>query len=488
MAPYKKEIVATDVPQLKPFDYSRQLDSIAEDMNRLSNKTAEMAKANFINTFDMESRKALADAYDRNMNNPAQLEKEQAKIQQKYVSALPTKELRDSAKLRFNIHAMGYLGKAKENLYNQEYRQLQASTLDRTNVILNDIQENGKDLLNSNLGVSGAAANSIGSDLITLNEMLSSTDARGNMVVSPERQAALKDEVRKRLTASDLDHFNGLGTMKEKEAFYKQYKDKATKKIWLDPEDKRGYSEQGMTENNTDWPTYERNLAAMEKTFEAAKQAAEKGMSDLEQNQFAIIKIKEALRLDVMQEGLAEDEKVNPYKVLAFLQQVNDLTTKAEHAYKMRDGRIAYYLEPSEAYKYKSDVLKKYWTDTLATFEKQNDNTNFSYGLKQINLFFEKNKDFHGLNEFDRMDIMQEYYRQLSAVMSPENMQSAARFGLYSTIDEAARQAIQNTVMRDKKFSQYAKNMILTTPKEIKATYITEQSPLPGNILPNIKY
>ena len=282
MPPYKQQIVAGDVPQLKPFDYTKQLDAIAADMGELSQKTAKMAEQTFINNFELESRKALAEAFDRNMNNPAQLETEQNKIMLKFVSALPSKELREQAKLRFNVHAMGYLGRAKENLYNQQYKELQASTLDRTNTILNDVQELGKDLHNANLGVSGTAANSIGMDIVSLEDMLSQKDARGNMVISPERQASLREEVRKRLTASDLDHFNSLGTPQEMEKFYKEYKAKNTKKIWLDPEDERGYSEQGMNENNTDWPTYERNLALMEKTLEAAKKESLKGLAEQE--------------------------------------------------------------------------------------------------------------------------------------------------------------------------------------------------------------
>lgn len=470
--PYKQKEIAEDIQPLKPYDYTRQLDAIARDMGHISQQTAKMAEQNFINNFELESRKALAESYDRNMNNPAQLEEEQTKIMQKFVSALPGKELRDAAKLRFQVHAMGYLGKAKENLYNQQFKELQATTLDRTNTILNDIQGLGKDLHNANLGVSGTAANSIGLDIVSLEQMLTQKDERGNMVMSPERQASMRNEIRKRLTASDLDHFNDLDSMAAKEKFYQAYKDKKTKKIWLDPEDERGYSEQGMTENNTDWDVYERNLAAMEKTINAAKTESLKGLAEAEKNQFAVNKIKMLTRLDVAKEQLALDEKTNPFKVLAFLQQVNDLTTNGATAYKGSDGRLAYYLEPSEAYQYQKDVLKNYWEDTLAALNKQPDKTYFSYGLGAINKFFDQNKNFHGLNEFDKMDIMQEYYRQMAASVPADMLQSRVDIAYTKPTLEAAQRAIQNFALRSKKYNQYAKNVILTTPAEIKTTVL----------------
>lgn len=472
--PYKKQVIAGDVPELKPFDYTRQLDAIARDMGDISQKTAQMAQQHFLNTFELESRKALAESYERNMNNPAQLEAENNKIMVKFVSALPTKEMREEAKARFGVHAMGYLGKAKENLYNQQFKELQASTLDRTNVVLNDIQGLGKDLHNANLGVSGTAANSIGLDIVSLEQMLTQKDERGNMVMSPERQASLRNEVRKRLTASDLDHFNDLETLAQKQAFYNQYKDKKAKKIWLDPNDERGYSEQGMNDNNTDWNTYQSNLEAMAKTLQSAKQESLKGLAEQEKNQFAINKIKVLTRLDVAKEQLANDEKVNPFKVLSFLQQVNDLTTNGQTAYQGSDGRLAYYLEPSEAYSYQKDVLKNYWDDTIATLEKQPDKTYFSYGLGAINQFFEKDRRFRGLNEYDKMDIMQEYYRQMVASVPAEALQSRVDIAYQKETMDAAQRAIQNFAMRSKKYSQFAKNMILTTPKDIQTTIVEE--------------
>lgn len=486
MPPYKKEIIAADVPQLKPFDYKRQLDSIASDMEKLSAKTADMAKTSFLNNFELESRKALEESFERNSNNPAQLKAEQQKIQQKFISALPSKEMREEAKLRFTVHAMGYMGKAKQNQYNQELKALQASTLDKANVITNNIRSLGKGLYDTNLSVSGTAANTIGLEIASLESMTAERDAQGNFVLSPEKQAILKDNVRTQLTLADMDFFNGLGTTKEKENFYKAYKAKKTKKIWLDPEDERGYSEQAMTENNTDWPTYEKNLAAMERTLEAAKQESLKGLADQEKNQFAVNKIGVLERLDVLREQMkVEDgESVNPYRVLSFLQQVNDLTTNSKMAFQGSDGRIAYYLEPSEAYKYRSDVLKNYWTDTLAALKKQPDDTYFSYGLKAIEKFFDKNKAFNGLNEFDQMDIMQEYYRQLSASVPADVMQSRADIGYQKETMDAAQRAIQSFALRSKKFSEYAKNVILTTPKEIQQTVI----PSVGESMLKVRY
>lgn len=485
--PYKKRVVAGDVPELKPYDYTRQLDSIARDMGNLSEQTSKIAQQNFLNSFELESRKAMAESYERNMNNPAQLEEEQNKIKTKFVSALPTKEMREQAKAQFDIHAMGYLGKAKENLYNQQFKELQASTFDRTNTVLNDIQGLGKDLYNPNLGISGTAANSIGMDIVSLEQMITQKDERGNRVVSPEREASFRAEIRKRLTASDLDHFDGLNTLADKEKFYKAYKDKKTKKIWLDPEDERGYSEQGMTENNTDWPTYERNLKAMERELEIMKKESLKDMSEQDKGNFAAEKIAVLERLDAVQRDLKNDAKYNPLKVVAFLQEVNDFGTNQATAFKGANGSFSYFLEPNEMYQYRKKVLDEYWDDTLEALTNQPDDTNFSYGMALLNTFFEKNKDFRGLNEYDRMEMLSDYYRQLAPTVPADAMQSRVSGSYRSAVREAAERAIEDFAASNKKFDTYSKNVILTTPKGMKTVFITEERPLPGRVLPNMK-
>lgn len=480
MPPYKKQVVTADVPQLKPFDYTRQLDSIASDMEKLSAKTADMAKTSFLNNFELESRKALEESFERNSNNPAQLQAEQQKIQQKFISALPSKEMREEAKLRFAVHAMGYMGKAKQNQYNQELKALQASTLDKANVITNNIRSLGKGLYDTNLSVSGTAANTIGLEIASLESMTAERDAQGNFVLSPEKQAILKDNVRTQLTLADMDFFNGLGTTKEKENFYKAYKAKKTKKIWLDPEDERGYSEQAMTENNTDWPTYERNLATMERTLEVAKQEIAKGMAQEDTGIFATLKVGEMERLDTEVAELEKESKTNPFKVLAFLQEVEDLT-KPSHGYQRKDGMRAPFLEPKEAYDYRKDVREKYLSDTIAAIDKPGDKTNFSFGFARIKEFFDQNAKSHGLNDYDRMDMLREYYLQMIHSGIPTGaLQDNASVAYNQQVADATQRTISNFVAKSRKFNEHEKNIVLTTPKEIKTHYVAEERPLPG--------
>ena len=206
----------------------------------------------------------------------------------------------------------------------------------------------------------------------------------------------------------------------------------------------------------------------------AQRDAAEKGLLQAEANQYAINKVKVLTRLDVLKEQLGQDEKLNPYKLFSYLQQVNDFLTRPETGYKRADGSVAYYLEPSEAYSYQKDVAK-YWNEALETINDQPDDTYFSYGLKAINTFFKQNKAFNGLNDFDKMDIVQEYYRQMAASMPADIMQSKADIGYQGNTVRAAQNAIKSFTARSKKFSQYAKNLILTVPENIKTVSIADE-------------
>lgn len=203
----------------------------------------------------------------------------------------------------------------------------------------------------------------------------------------------------------------------------------------------------------------------------AQKDALEKGLLKEEAGQYAINKVRVLSRLDVLKEQIGQDEELDPYKLFSFLQQVNDFATKPETGYKNHNGEIAYYLEPNEAYSYQKEVAK-YWGEALDSIENQPNDSYFSYGLKAINLFFNQEKDFNGLNDFDKMDIVQEYYRQMTAAMPADVMQSKADIGYQKETMDAARTAIQSFAMRSKKFNQYAKNVILTTPPEIKTRTI----------------
>lgn len=445
MPPYKKEIIAADVPQLKPFDYTRQLDSIASDMEKLSAKTADMAKTSFLNNFELESRKALEESFERNSNNPAQLQAEQQKIQQKFISALPSKEMREEAKLRFAVHAMGYMGKAKQNQYNQELKALQASALDKANVITNNIRSLGKGLYDTNLSVSGTAANTIGLEIASLESMTAERDAQGNFVLSPEKQAILKDNVRTQLTLADMDFFNGLGTTKEKENFYKAYKAKKTKKIWLDPEDERGYSEQAMTENNTDWPTYEKNLAAMEHQLNTLKQERLKGLQQEVQNKFASAEYATKMRIEWMNETLknkqAQGDPIGIYEALSPLAYILDNATQP--AYTDPEGRGLYLIDMNKEALPLSKQFVPYARQAVDDFmsNKSKEKSRFGSGLQVLRQVI---KNDPSLNDYDQLDLVTYFYRETrdNPAFKGINLMEPADAATRPDIMKAAQKAI----------------------------------------------
>ena len=69
------------------------------------------------------------------------------------------------------------------------------------------------------------------------------------------------------------------------------------------------------------------------------------------------------------------------------------------------------------------------------------------------------------------MDVVQEYYRQMAATVP--HMDDRADIAYQPQTMEAAQKAFASFVMRSKKFNEREKNIVLTTPKEIKTKFIT---------------
>lgn len=267
MPPYKKEIIAADVPQLKPFDYTKQLDATAQSMEQLSIKTAKMAEANFLNSFELEGRRTLADLYDKNKANPQQLIREQEKARVGLVKALPTKKLRDEANLQFQIHALPYVQKSKENLYRQEQEKAQAGLYDYLNQGLNDIENLGSAFYAENPENSRdslVAATLIFSGIVS---RIGETDQDGNAYLTPREQAAYKQKLNIALTKSARSYFDGL-TDTGKVEFAKQYEQGATQINAIDPQ---GNLTKMSITKILDRDTYESNLAYFKKNSTEAE-------------------------------------------------------------------------------------------------------------------------------------------------------------------------------------------------------------------------
>lgn len=202
---------------------------------------------------------------------------------------------------------------------------------------------------------------------------------------------------------------------------------------------------------------------------DAAKEQLKKGWDSIDSRQFGINKAKLTARLNLSLERMKEAEEVNPAEFFSFLNQIDDLTTKSSTGYTNKDGNVAFYLEPSDYYQYQKEALK-FLDGVITQLDKPDQSTYFSYGLSAIDMEFDKMAASHGLNEFDRLDIMQEYYRQMAATVP--NMMDGADVAYQPQTMEAAQKALSSFVMRSKKFNEREKNIVLTTPKEIKTKFI----------------
>lgn len=221
--------------------------------------------------------------------------------------------------------------------------------------------------------------------------------------------------------------------------------------------------------------TIEEKIRWREKALEVQRTEQEqlkKGWDLIDSRQFSLNKAKLAGLLDLSLERMKNAEEVTPAEFFSFLNQIDDLTTKEKTGYVNKDGSVAFYLEPNEYYQYQKDVLK-YFDDVIEQLDKPDQSTYFSYGLSAIDMEFDKFAKSHGLNEFDRMDITQEYYRQMAATVP--NMMDGADIAYQPQTMEAAQKAFSSFVMRSKKFNEREKNIVLTTPATIKRRYITQE-------------
>lgn len=207
-----------------------------------------------------------------------------------------------------------------------------------------------------------------------------------------------------------------------------------------------------------------------QQTEKAIHEQLKKGMNEVDARQFGINKGVVAVRLDLSLDKIKNSKEVNPYDVFSLLNQIDDFTTKAETGYKNRDGSISFYLEPNEAYQYRKEILK-YFDALMEKLDNPDKNTYFNYGMEAIDMEWDKQAASHGLNEFDRMDVVQEYYRQMAATVP--HMDDRADIAYQPQTMEAAQKAFASFVMRSKKFNEREKNIVLSTPKEIKTRFIT---------------
>lgn len=468
---YKKQVIAGDIPEVRPYDTTKMFRTISETANGIANATAKLAEQNFMNRFDIEQRKQLNECYERNLNNPKQLEIEQQKIKLNLVKALPNSKMRNEAMARFEMHAMPYMQKAKENLYKQTFNEAQASTIEMVDLKINDMREKAADLYSPDLAVAGTSINALGLDIAELGDLVSRKDERGNSYFTPAQIAASKREIRQIMTAGAVPYFESLDAQGMRD-FYKKYKEKTVEMNFASQEDPSGFVKQKMNEHNTDWAVYEKNLAYMGKVIEEMDKQEKKGKAENDARQFGINKVGVAFRLGLELEKIQTADEVDPYRVLGFLNEIDDLLSKKESAYVNKDGSTAFYLDPSEAYQYKTKILPL-WEDVMKKLNNPSKKTAFGYGIDALNVKYKNIQKEHGLNEYDYMDLVQEYYRQLRATgVSMDN--KISRSSVMPSM-ESVKNSFNQFVINSTKISQKAKNQILSTPDTIKTLEITDE-------------
>lgn len=412
--PYKRQIIAADVQEVKPFDTSRALESIAQTSANISEATARLSQEAYFNNFEIESRKMLLDAYDRNQNNPDQLAKETQKIKMNLVKTLPSERMRNEAMAKFEIHSLPYMQRAKENLYNQKFEEAQVSAIKKTDLIINDMREQAANLYSGDIALAGQSIMAFGDNLKDLQGMVNKADEKGNTYFSPAQRAAAEEQIRIIMTAGAVPFFERLSPEQQKD-FYQNYKDKKTLMTVVDKDSETGFNTMSMNENNTDWPTYEKNLAYFERVINETDKKEKQGRDSIYSQQYAMAKAKFLQGVDMRISNYKaindSGESMPVLEVFSTLQELND---KATTPFQRRDdGTVDYLLDPVDGEYY--EKLKQ-MTPFLSRIiedirlDEAKSNSNFGYGLGLISDLAEKDDT---LNDRDISTLLDNYYQEM---------------------------------------------------------------------------
>ncbi|HJD19465.1 MAG TPA: hypothetical protein IAB21_03295 [Candidatus Avelusimicrobium excrementipullorum] len=423
MPPYKRQITAGDIPQVKPFDTARMLNSVARTGEAIGQATAQLARQNFQNHFEIESRKLLQESYERNRNNPRQLLAEQQKIRVNLLKALPDRQQRGEAAVRFEVQAAPYMQRAKENLYKQTFEEAQTSTFEKMDLTLNNMRENAASLYSPNLASAGASIEAFGFDILGLEELTALRDERGEAYLSPQQQAMAKEQIRRIMTEGAARYFDSLQPV-EMQQFYEEYKNKTVLLNRADNANPSGFGTMTMTSENTDWPTYEKNLRYMEKVIGALQEETQKGW-DLQQSQiYAMEKAKEMvglqMRLEEFKRMEEAGEEIPAFSVFSQMQLLNDLATKPFQ--QGPDGRVSYILDPAKG-EYYEEVKKliPYMSRVIDDIRRDDakSKSNFGYGLGLVSRMVEQDGT---LNDRDISDMLKMYYDNMMKEFNNDSM------------------------------------------------------------------
>ena len=269
MPPYKRQITAGEVPQVKPFDTTRMLDSVARTGQAISQATAQLARQNFQNHFEIESRKLLQESYERNRNNPQQLLKEQQKIRVNLLQALPGRQQRGEAAVRFEVQAAPYVQRAKENLYKQTFEEAQTSTWQYINDTLQSVRDNASAFYGDDVAAYGAALAATLADVDGVLQRIGTADDRGNFYLTPQQRVLVQQKLNQAITQGARNYFDGLDA-RGKVNFAKDYERRAVEINTLDPSSPTGFGKMNIS-GILDRETYEQNRAYFEQQSRQAQ-------------------------------------------------------------------------------------------------------------------------------------------------------------------------------------------------------------------------
>ncbi len=256
MPPYKRQVIAGEIPEVKTFDTSRMLDSAARTGAALSEATARLAEQNFQNSFEIESRRLLAETYELNKTNPKQLALEQEKIRVNLLKNMPG-HMRAEAQARLAVHGAPYVQKAKENLYRQTFEEAQASTWQYINDTINLVQNNASALYGDDIAASGASIAATMADIDGVIKRIGTPDEEGNFHLTPQQRILVQGKLNAAITLGARNYFDGLDA-KGKVLFAKEYERKGVEINVLDPQSPTGFGKKNIS-GILDREAYEEN-------------------------------------------------------------------------------------------------------------------------------------------------------------------------------------------------------------------------------------
>ena len=340
---YKKQVIADGLREVKPYDHTQMFKTISATAREISDATAKLAEQTFMNNFEVEQRKMLADSYERNMNNPAQLEAEQRKIKLNLVKALPNSKMRNEAMARFEIHAMPYVQKAKENLYKQKFEEAQASTLQYIDETIKNVENNAAYLYGDNLAASGSIITATMADIDGVLQRISTPDEQGNYHLNPSARVAIQERLNQAITMGARNYFDSLSPT-DKIAFAKDYENKSVWVNSLDPKSPTGFGKTNISKL-VDRKIYESNKTYFNKqSIEAESDLLfDESMSPLNNPKGDLYK---AIEYVSNRKGVSLESKKYAtdviYSLIARNKQMKDLTDEQEKSrvLNMADGLV----------------------------------------------------------------------------------------------------------------------------------------------------